>query len=403
MAQLGITNPEDLPQQYKIKPHISRRKAYEAFGKNQLPLQPAGTASSSPAPQVLGPQTLGTFQAAPKPGLTALAIQVLGNLASIPVAQKMLAAEPHMNREKLDKMRRLLSEDPNAPDDVEAFTARMSTLPHMPAFGYDINHKPSPVGSSGPGSAFREQSMFSNSGASPSAGANGATPTLQQPRLASPANFSPAPHFAGRGSPPSPNFGTANMFDSPDAHANGPIEFKPTVTSPGEYPSVSRGGMMTMGMGMSMGMFESPRTSGANTGGLASLAQASLQSPGFGGSQHSAGGLGINDVFADLVDHDAAGLDSAQDEKDKDVAETGVRPSTEHGGEFSAMTDMEPQLARNDDGQDAPERDSGFVATTEMSPGTQDNGNAHQSTAPAAQAEGLALPGLDGSADVSKD
>jgi [histone H3]-trimethyl-L-lysine4 demethylase len=398
MAQLGITNPEDLPQQYKIKPHIARRKASEAFGKNQLPLQPAGTGSSSPAPHPLGPQTLGTFQAAPKPGLTALAIQVLGNLASIPVAQRMLAAEPHMNREKLDKMRRLLSEDPNVPDDVEAFTARMSTLPHMPAFGYDINHKPSPVASSGRESAFREQSMFSNAGASPSAGGNGASPSLQHPRLASPANFSPAPHFAGRGSPPSPNFGTANMFDSPDAHTNGAVEFRPTVTSPEDYPSVSR-----MGPGMGMSMFESPRTSGANASGLASLAQASLQSPGFGGSQHSAGGLGINDVFADLVDHDAAGIDSTNDDKiaDADVeAEAGVRPSTESN--VNGVSSMDPQLTHDDYDKsrvgETPMLDDPFVPTTEASPGAQTGDNAQQSPASApasaAQAESAIDPGL---------
>jgi histone demethylase JARID1 len=384
MAQLGITNPEDLPQQYKIKPHIARRKASEAFGKNQLPLQPAGTGSSSPAPNPLGPQTLGTFQAAPKPGLTALAIQVLGNLASIPVAQKMLAAEPHMNREKLDKMRRLLTDDPNAPDDVEAFTARMSTLPHMPAFGYDINHKPSPVGSSGPGSAFREQSMFSNAGASPPVGGHGATPTLQQPRLASPANFSPAPHFAGRGSPPSPNFGTANMFDSPDAHGSGAVEFKPTVTSPGEYPSVSRGGMMGLGMGMSL--FESPRTSGVNAGSLASLAQASLQSPGYGGSQQSVGGLGINDVFADLVDHDAVGLDGSNDVKEKE--ETGARPSTEPNGEYAAVAHVDPGLMSKGGDQDASLLDAPFVATTEG--GQADNDMHEQSAAPAESKDGVA-------------
>jgi hypothetical protein len=159
--------------------------------------------------------------------------------------------------------------------------------------------------------------------------------------------------------------------------------------------------MMTMGMGM--GMFESPRTSGANAGGLASLAQAGLQSPGFGGSQHSAGGLGINDVFADLVDHDAAGLDSTQDEKDKDAAEGGVRPSTEQGGEFSAMTDVEPQLSHNDEGQDVPVPESGFVDTTEVSPGTLDNGTIQQSPAPTAQAEVAVDPGLDGSTDATKE
>ncbi|QIX02225.1 hypothetical protein AMS68_007742 [Peltaster fructicola] len=33
MAQLGITNPDDLPPQFKIKPHIAKRKASEAMGK----------------------------------------------------------------------------------------------------------------------------------------------------------------------------------------------------------------------------------------------------------------------------------------------------------------------------------------------------------------------------------
>lgn len=389
MAQLGITNPDDLPQQYKIKPHIARRKASEAFGKNQLPLQPAGTGSSSPAPNPLQGATLGTFQAAPKPGLTALAIQVLGNLASIPVAQKMLAAEPHMNREKLDKMRRLLSEDPNIPDDIETFTARMATLPHMPAFGYDINHKPSPVGSSGPGSAFREQSMFSNAGASPSNGGNGGSPSLHQPRLASPATFSPAPQFGGHNSPPSPNFGTANMFDSPDAHTSGAADFKPTVTSPeSEYPPMARGGMM--GMGMGMGLFESPRTSGAHASGLASLAQAGLQSPGFGGSQQDAGGLGMNDVFADLVDHDAVGLDGANDVKDKD-ADAGVHASTEDpAGSFAQDSNMDPQLTAQNGDRDAVMADAPPVATTELPAAT----DAESSRA----GEGASEPKVEGDA-----
>jgi hypothetical protein len=242
----------------------------------------------------------------------------------------------------------------------------------MPAFGYDINHKPSPVGSSGPGSAFREQSMFSNAGASPPVGGHGATPTLQQPRLASPANFSPAPHFAGRGSPPSPNFGTANMFDSPDAHNSGAVEFKPTVTSPGEYPSVSRGGMM--GMGMATSLFESPRTSGVNAGSLASLAQASLQSPGYGGSQQSVGGLGINDVFADLIDHDAVGLDGSNDVKDKE--ETGARPSTEPNGHYAAVAHVDPGLVSKADDYDASLLDAPFVSTTEGASGVQEQSSA---------------------------
>lgn len=338
MAQLGITNPEDLPQQYKIKPHIARRKASEAFGKSQMPLQPAGPGSTSPAPQSVGTTPLTTFQAAPKPGLTALAIQVLGNLASVPVAQKMLAAEPHMNREKLDKMRRLLLEDPNPSEDVEAFTARMAAMPHMPAFGYEVNHKPSPVNSSAPNSAFREQSMFSN-GASP--GANAQSPSIgpaQQPHLASPATFAPAPHpqFSGRISPASPQFGTGNMFDSPGGN-----EYKPAVTSPGDFPPVSRG------------MFDSPKVSGP--GSLTHLAQAGLNSPGFGGSQQSAGGIGMNDVFADLVvDHDAVGMENGNEAKSAPapsapMGESGnamaVDPSLQNDQSSTAMADAPQPMA----------------------------------------------------------
>ncbi|OQO15261.1 hypothetical protein B0A48_00644 [Cryoendolithus antarcticus] len=278
MAQLGITNPEDLPQQYKIKPHIARRKQSDAPGKNQ-PLQPAGTASSSPAPNPLVGSTLGTPQPAPKPGLTALAIQVLGSLASAPVAMKMLAAEPHMNREKLDKMRRILMNDPNPPDDVEAFTARMMSLPHMPAFGYEVNHKNSPTSTTAPNSAFREQSMFSGAG-SPSGQDNEAGPSSR--RLESPAQYSPRGSFTGtRISPASPHFG-GNLFDSPNVRQ-----------ADTDYPPIPRGGM-----------FDSPKPS--QPPGLAGLAQASLDSPAFGGSQVSAGAG--NDGFEELVDQGSVHL-----------------------------------------------------------------------------------------------
>lgn len=120
-----------------------------------------------------------------------------------------------------------------------------------------------------------------------------------------------------------------------------------------------------MGLGMGMSLFESPRTSGVNAGSLASLAQASLQSPGYGGSQQSAGGLGINDVFADLVDHDAVGLDGSNDVKDKE--ETGARPSTEPNGEYVAAGHVNPDLiSKGDDhDQDASLLDTPFVSTTE--------------------------------------
>lgn len=115
------------------------------------------------------------------------------------------------------------------------------------------------------------------------------------------------------------------------------------------------------------------------------------------------GGLGINDVFADLVDHDAAGLDSTQDDKDKESAEDGVRPSTEQSGEFSIMTDLEPQSSHINDDQEVPAADSAFMTATEISPGAHDNGITQLSPGPKGQAEDFVDPGLDGPNDAVKE
>ncbi|QIX02226.1 hypothetical protein AMS68_007743 [Peltaster fructicola] len=189
----------------------------------------------------------------------------------------MLAAEPHMNREKLEKMRVLLAADPNLSDDVETFTAKMANLPHMPAFGYEINHKGTPPTISQ--STFRDQSMFSN-GSSQS-------PALQQPRLGSPASFTPGQRMVTGGSPASPQFGNmfetvaggGTMFDSPAGQ-----DIKPQVTSP-DFGANSRA------------LFSSPK----HAGEVEAIAAAALASPGLGDSQNNM------DMFTDLVnDHDTA-------------------------------------------------------------------------------------------------
>ena len=331
MAQLGITNPEELPQQYKIKPHVAKRKFSEALGKGQLPLQPAGAESSSPGPRPPSvDQSSSSLGAppnpAPKPGLTALAIQVLGSLASTPVATQMLAAEPHMNREKLEKMRMVLTEHPHLDNDLTAFTAKLATLPHMPAFGYDTNHRPSVT------STFKDAPLYSRA---PS-GSNSQSPaTTQPPRLASPATFSPAGFHHSIGSPASPAFGT-HMFDGthhgPSMFDSPAIDTKPNVTSP-DFGGPSRG------------IFDSPKPSG--------FTQAGMNSPTFGGSQQSMGA--IDNVFADLVhDHEFGGMDGAGDAKAKapDVPNTDASAvqSAKAEGQVTQMLDTadtkEPQHER---------------------------------------------------------
>lgn len=64
MASLGITNPDDLPPQYKIKPH--KRKGSESLHKPPQPLQPAGS------PTVHTPSSMSTATPGPpssRPGL----------------------------------------------------------------------------------------------------------------------------------------------------------------------------------------------------------------------------------------------------------------------------------------------------------------------------------------------
>ncbi|KAK5119916.1 hypothetical protein LTR85_007242 [Meristemomyces frigidus] len=293
MAQLGITNPDDLPQQYRIKPHVAKRKASEALGKNQ-PLQPATVSSSSPTgsrpPSMPGSASgLGRTPTGSRPFLTPLSIQVLGDLAGAPVVSHVLTAEPHMNSEKLLKMKGILISDPTARDiDADTMRKRIANytpLSLTPTFDYGNSNRNSTVTTS----AYRDAPLYSTAPET-----NGSNPS-KHPRLASPARFA-VQDFQSRRSPPPPSFDThifdgagGSMFDSP-AH-----DPKASIASPQFGPRTG-------------GMFDSPKPGFMHAG---------LNSPGFGGSQQSAGN--IDNVFADLMhDHDhIGGFDGTNEAKDK--------------------------------------------------------------------------------------
>ncbi|UJO18457.1 Lid2 complex component lid2 [Fulvia fulva] len=333
MAQLGITNPDDLPQQYKIKPHVAKRKMSEVMGPGgPMPLKPAGHESASPVGSVtpgFPPSSAGSAQPFPsgitpvtqpqepirKKHLTALAVQVLGKLARFDVVDDFLAAEPHANRDRLLKMKALLEliemgqEDRSLLTDLEAFKTKVNALPtpasHTPGLGYETPQERMNMVSS----AFGQSPMFSTSN-----GEGSSTSAPQQPRLGSPANFT---GYAPPGtSPPPPHFGNHifdsgpdNMFGSP---ATSGVEEKSKgsgVTSPlmsGAIPS-----------GMPSGMFDSPKQPTiSNPPDQSFTTTAGINSPGFGGSQHSVG-ANIESVFADLVHDQDDGLPTLDGANDK--------------------------------------------------------------------------------------
>ena len=314
MAQLGITNPDNLPSQFKGKPTIAKRKASEALGKQ--PLQPASGDSSSPSGsrRSIPNSAAGPSQtpSGPKVFLTPLAIQVLGDIAAAPVVSQVLTAEPHMNSEKLSKMKAIIESDPSARTiDGDTMRKRIasftpSALP-TPTFSYDNNTRNPVVTSS-----YRDTPLFQTASSSTS------TPTTAQPpRLASPARLS-YHVFPSRASPPPPNFDT-HMFDGAgprhhsifDSPAHDATKGPNGTTSPadfGPHRGNSGGGG---GVGGDM-IFDSPKPGSANHHQHHFVTQAGLNSPGFGGSQQSAGN--IDTVFADLVhDHDQEHFISAMD------------------------------------------------------------------------------------------
>ncbi|KAK3627847.1 hypothetical protein LTR56_018963 [Elasticomyces elasticus] len=299
MAQLGITNPDELPQQYKIKPHVTKRKVSEVTGKNQ-PLQPATSMSplGSQPPSMPGSTSGMGGEQGQKKFLTPLSLQVMGELAGAPVVSEMLRAEPHMNSEKLFKIKTVLLQDPAShdiePEEMKKRIANVELAPSYltsPYIDYSLSSSRNSNArgdNSATTSAYQDRPLFSMS-----SGIDGSNDQQQPPRLGSPANFSPA-GFQHRPSPPA--FDThifdgagGSMFDSPSGEVKQHHGGAPTSPQFGGQSSSHHTG----------GMFDSPKP-----GQLHPHHQGLMNSPGgFGGSQQSVGN--IDTVFADLVnDHD---------------------------------------------------------------------------------------------------
>lgn len=339
MAQLGITNPDELPQQYKIKPHVAKRKASEAFAKNQ-PLQPATGNSMSPtatAPSPLMAPVRGATPNGTRPFLTPLSIQVLGELASAPVVSRVLTQEPHMNSEKLLKMKGILLSDENAKNlEAEEMKQRIANFitpaSVQPAYGYGGTRRSStprdpPV-----------TAPTSSTPAWPSAPTSSSGPPAHPPptTIGSPAHSFPQV-FQSHASPTFESHiydgAGGSMFDSP---AN---ENKSNLPSPNFGPRNS--------------MFDSPKPVEAQLHGTAM----GIGSPGgFGGSQ--AGANNIDNVFADLLhDHEHfGGFDGTNEAKEKQAtvpaqpesdpvqaqkSEVDVVPHTERGPAMEEKSDVD--------------------------------------------------------------
>nr|POE65700.1 lid2 complex component lid2 [Quercus suber] len=301
MAQLGIANPEDLPQQYKLKAynHPKRKGSDLLTGTPRPPLQPAGS-SASPASKT-SPGLPGTSVITPTSTngkfYTALSLQVLGELANAPVVSPMLQQEKHMNSEKLTKMKHLLQTDRSVWDDVEAMKRRLAnytpTSNGGPAFSYGATNYVPNHSVNATTSSQREPAMFST-----------ATPTepavAQSSRLASPPTFGASQPYGSHTSPlAGPSFDT-NMFDNGPSHSM----FDSPGASDMHMKNAGHGDTSPDFESRSAGIFESPRRVGSQHSGHLNL-QAGLNSPQFGGSQQSVGNM--DNVFADFVtDHDAA-------------------------------------------------------------------------------------------------
>ena len=327
MARLGISNPEELPPQLKLKPHVAKRKASEANFQNQPPLQPSGGESSSP-PGSLPPSAAPKSSAGPdgKGGkfYTALALHVLEGLASAPVVSEMLRAEPHMNRDKLTKMKMVLQTDQSVWDDLPTFQQKMkevqTPVPFTPNFTFDTT--PGMVST-----AFGNGGMFQTSNDPQSATES------QPPRLTSPVQFnSPHPYPITTQSPPpfDANMfdgGHGSMFDSPSNEAK----------NSGVYG------------GTSQSMFESPKVG--------------MQSPGFEGMPQYP--TNIDNVFEDLVhDHDTiGGFDGSTETREKDAGAD--------SGSATAVTSIET----------APEAEQQNLHDVEM-PDASGRGSAHRLSPP---------------------
>lgn len=313
MAKLGISNPDDLPPQMKMKPHIAKRKASEANFQTQPSLQPADGESASPAgsqPPSATPKSAGPGPEQPKGKFyTALALHVLEGLASAPVVSEVLKVEPHMNRDKLGKMKLILQSDKSLWDDLPAFQQKMKETPTPAAFTPNFSMDSTPGMSA---TTFGNDAMFPTS---TEARRSGSASESQPPRLASPARFhSPNPYPITTQSP-NPSFDTnmfdashASMFDSPSNEMKQSADFGATSQS----------------------MFESPKV------GMAAMGSPAFDPAIAGPGQYAPN---IDHVFADLVDHEGiGGFDGANDGREKE-GQVQVESANANAGS-SALADV---------------------------------------------------------------
>ncbi|KAF2858581.1 PLU-1-domain-containing protein [Piedraia hortae CBS 480.64] len=110
MARLGVAVPEEIPQEFKHKAHgVRNGRLSEQHGRGQT--ASAGASASPTASHDPSHPGSASGQGEGRRFLTPLAVQVLGELANAPVVSKVLSLEPHMNSEKLSKMKAILLED----------------------------------------------------------------------------------------------------------------------------------------------------------------------------------------------------------------------------------------------------------------------------------------------------
>ncbi|USW51561.1 Putative ARID DNA-binding domain, Zinc finger, PHD-type, JmjC domain, JmjN domain-containing protein [Septoria linicola] len=357
MAQLGITNPDDLPTQYKMKPHVAKRKQSDVI--SGMPLQPTMNSASPPGSTTPGlPGSSHSAQPYPsgltpvpqekvRKHLTALAIQVLGTTAGHPIVDEFLAQEPHANRDRLLKVKAVLelSDASSFTTDLDTFKTKVNSMPmpaaHTPGIGYETpQERHLAAVQQRQNSQAREQSIFPNA----SNDMYQSMTSQPQQRLGSPAMFH---GYSSNGpSPPPPGFGSQifgmnDMFSTPTTQAGSQALNNGIRTSP-DFGNRQSGG--TISSGMPGGMFESPKqpdVSSASATGF--ITTAGINSPGFGGSQQSAGG-NMDNVFADLV-HETddsfgvSGLDNANDVRESKELATSAPSATSGDVEMKDTTE----------------------------------------------------------------
>lgn len=323
MAHLGITNPDHLPKEYKMKPNVAKRKQ-SGVGGGAPHLAGEGSSASPTGSMTPGPRGSGfPYPTAdqphqPRKHLTPLALQVLGTSAGVDIVDEFLASEPHANRDRLMKVKAVVEmNDPDAMVDLETFKSRVNAVP-TPA---SHNYVPAALATT------NSPSVFS------SAPNNEYIPAPTQPsRLGSPANFAYPPPPDGT-TPPPPQYnpiifdtGSGNMFDQPPrSRPEDQSSHMDTATSP-DFGGRSSGGH-NISSGMPADMFDSPKqqvTDPAISQGF--VTNAGINSPSYGGSQHN-----LDNVFADLVHDDdgIGGVDGANDHQPPQEAKYNPPPTWE--------------------------------------------------------------------------